>query len=195
MNIFQGSGYGSKGDWWSPHKSWAEMFKHGPLSGKMSKSNISLEDYKKGIERANKYHYDMMTHAKNKGKFNSKTHYTAPDPSKYRKQINLDFKKMSLGDFMSKYHEAVLPNQPSKIDFKNTLKPLAMNPKRVLGELKPKHAKVLGKAALGQAAKFAGPLAIPFAVYDYLSGSPAGEGSDKPGTKHFDGILKKKKKR
>jgi len=213
IDIFRGSGYGSQGDWWSPNLRHSEMFKHGPLAGKMSKSKISYEDYKKGIMNATNYHAkreDAMIKA-HPEKYSPKDGGTGGKNGWRRlgfpreglsKQIDIDYKDMSLKDFKNKYYEAILPNQPSKIALGNTIKPLAMNPKRVLGELKPKHAKVLGKSALGQAAKFgslasrfAGPLAIPLAVYDYLSGSPAGEGSDKPGTKHFDGILRKKKKR
>jgi len=208
IDIFRGSGYGVQGDWWSPNLKHSEMFKHGPLSGKMSKSKISLEDYKKGIEKASDYHrkvedkmikYRPESFSTKAGGTKKKGGLERVTPSKkdLRKQIDLDFKNMSLDDFKSKYYEAVLPNQPSKLALRNTLKPLAMNPKRVLGELKPKHAKVLGKAALGQAAKFAGPLGVVYGMYDYLKGSPAGEGSqlnDYNTLVYTDGPLAKKKR-
>ena len=208
IDIFRGSGYGSQGDWWSPNLRHSEMYKHGPLAGKMSKSKISLEDFKKGVERANTKHKATRRYLEKIKPLQFKSNdltknfkdplgsKVLPSAVELRKQFDIDYKKMPFDKFKIKYHEAILPNQPSKIALGNTIKPLAMNPKRVLGELKPKHAKVLGKAALGQAARFAGPLGIAYGVYDYLSGSPAGEGSDNiKGAKPFNGILKKKKKR
>jgi len=187
--IYRGSGYTTQGDWWSPRISKAEMYKHGPLAGKMSKSEVSLEDYKKGVEKANTKHKlhrrFLEKNYPDDYKPNDRFEYSKkplgskalPSAVELRKQFDLDYKTMPLDEFKKKYYEAVLPNQPSKLALRNTLKPLVMSPKRVLGELKPKHAKTLGKAALGQAFKLAGPLGIAYGIYEYLSGSPAGSDS------------------
>jgi len=207
IDIFRGSGIGVQGDWWSPNLKHSEAFKHGPLAGKMSKSKISIEDYKKGIINATNYHakleddmikaYPERYSPKDGGTGGKNGWRRLGFPREgLSKQIDIDYKELSPAAFKNKYYEAILPNQPSKLALRNTLKPLAMSPKRVLGNLKPKHAKVLGKAALGQAFKFAGPLGVAYGVYDYLSGTPAGEGSDNvKDAKPFDGKLKKKRKR
>ena len=186
IDIFRGSGYTNPGNWWSPNIRLAEMYKHGPLAGKMSKSKVSLEDFKKGVEKANTRHKATSRFLERKYPLEYKSDEfigkepmgskVRPSAVELRKQFDLDYKNMPLDEFKNKYKEAILPNQPSKIAWKNTLKPVAMTPTRVLKPL----------------AKLLGPLAIPLTVYDYLSGSPAGEGSDNPGTKHFDGKSKKR---
>jgi|TARA_R110001592_G_scaffold84330_4_gene249409 hypothetical protein len=195
IKIYRGSNYTNPGNWWSPRLGKAEMYRYGPLAGKVSKSKVSLENFRKGVERANTAHkvkrrileknYPLEYKSDDLGEFSKKPRGSKALPSavKLRKQFDLDYKNMPLDKFKNKYYEAILPNQPSKISWTNTLKPLGLSPARV------------GMSALKQGAKFAGPLAIPLTVYDYISGSPAGKGSDNvKDAKPFDGKLKKKKR-
>jgi len=184
--IYRGSGYTSKGDWWTPNLSHAENYKHGPLAGKISKSKISLEDFKKGVEKANTKHKAVQRYLAKKYPLEYDKRSNRPSAVELRKQFDLDYKNMPLDEFKKKYYEAILPNQPYKIDLKNTLKTFP--------------GVKIGKTILNKASKFAGPLAIPLTVYDYFSGSPAGEGSQLDNTIDYntmvytDGPLAKKKR-
>jgi len=152
IDIYRGSGIFKKaGDWWSPSLKHAEVYRdrYGPLGlkGKMSKSKISIDDFKKGVLTANE------THRKNRQKLQKlypnefgKTERLTN--SKLSKQFDSDLKNLTPERFKAKYYEGVLPNQPAKLAFLNSLKPVA---------------------------KVAGPLGLAYGAYDYLSGTPTGD--------------------
>ena len=176
------------GKWWSPDSNTAEnyaefrdRYKKGLKKinpSKIMKGSIDIDDYKKGIQRS------MLKHGED-----SVNKRYGKNLQEAFKQVDIDVEnlkkgKMSPKSFTTKYWETLLPD--SKI----------VNPKLdILKTFKP-----IGKSALKQMIKFAGPLSVGYGVYDYLKGSPAGEGSQLDNTIDYntmvytDGPLANKKR-
>jgi len=173
------------GKWWSPDSNTAkdyanfrDRYKEGLSKlnpSKIMKGSIDIDEYKKGIQRS------ILKH----GEDSVQKRYGKTLQEAF-KQVDIDVEnlkkgKMSPKTFTTRYWETLLPDSKivnPKLDIVKTFKPI-------------------GKAALKQAIKFAGPLSIGYGIYDYLSGSPAGEGSqlnDYNTLVYTDGPLAKKKR-
>lgn len=156
LDIYRGSGiFGKAGDWWSPDIKRAEGYRdnyaYKGLTGKLDKSRVGLENFKKGVLAANKRHIDNHNYLQKKYPNYKPFSFNRPNNKQLSKQFDNDFKKMPIEDFKKKYSEAILPNQPAKLAYLNTLKPFA---------------KYIG-----------GPLGMAYGAYEFLSGKPANAGA------------------